>query len=82
MLFLCGIGFVGLVVLLTGFLMFAFPVKYVGVANWYFSKIGLGKPVSIEKYSRWYYRGSGLALSLVSLVIFYEFWVELVTYLR
>jgi hypothetical protein len=82
MFFLCGFALVGLVVSLTGFLMFAFPSRYTGIANWYFSKIGLGKPVSLEKYSRWSYRLSGLALFLASLLIFYEFSLQLKIYLR
>jgi len=82
MLFLTGFALVGLVVSLSGFLMFAFPAKYVGVANWYFSKIGFGKPVLLEKYSRWPYRLSGLVLFLMSFLIFYAFAIQLKSYLR
>jgi hypothetical protein len=82
MLFIFGFAFVGLVISLTGFLMFAFPAKYVGIANWYFSKVGFGKPASLEKYSRWTYRLSGLMLFLASFLIFYEFSVQLKHYLR
>lgn len=82
MLFLFGIALVGLVISLTGLLMFAFPAKYVEIANWYFSKVGLGKPVSPEKYARWTYRFSGLILFFMSFLIFYEFSVQLKIFLR
>jgi hypothetical protein len=82
MVFLLVFAFIGVVVLLTGLLMFAFPAKYVGIANWYFSKVGLGRPASIEKYSKWWYRLSGFLLFLMSFLIFYEFSVQLRTYLR
>lgn len=82
MLFICGFAFVGLVISLTGLLMFAFPAKYVGIANWYFSKVGFGRPASLEKYSRWSYRLSGLMLFLASFLIFYEFWMQLRQYIR
>jgi hypothetical protein len=82
MLFIFGFAFVGLVISLTGLLMFAFPTKYVGIANWYFSKVGFGKPASIEKYARWPYRVSGLLLFLASFLIFYEFSVQLEHFLR
>ena len=82
MFFLFGFALVGLVVSLTGFLMFAFPAKYVGIANWYFSKIGFGKPALLEKYSRWSYRLSGLALFLMSFLIFYEFALQVKNYVR
>ena len=73
MFFLFGFALLGSIVSLTGFLMFAFPARYVWVANWYFSKIGFGRPISLEKYSRWPYRLSGLVLFLMSFLIFYEF---------
>lgn len=82
MLFLIGFALVGSVISLTGILMFAFPAKYVEITNWYFSKVGLGKPVSLEKYARWPYRLSGLILFLMSFLIFYEFSVQLKLYLR
>jgi hypothetical protein len=82
MFFLSCFALVGLVISLTGFLMFAFPTRYVRVANWYFSKVGLGKPVSLEKYSRWYYRLSGFFLFLMSFLIFYAFFLQLKSYLR
>jgi hypothetical protein len=82
MLFLFGFAFVGVVISATGFLMFAFPAKYVGIANWYFSKVGFGRPASIEKYARWTYRLSGLMLFLMSFLLFYEFFAQLKVYLR
>jgi hypothetical protein len=82
MLFLFGFVLVGLVISLTGILMFAFPAKYVGIANWYFSKIGFGKPISFEKYGQWRYRLSGLMLFLMSFLIFYEFSIQLKLYFR
>jgi len=82
MLFLSCFALVGLVVSLAGFLMFAFPARYVGIVNWYFSKIGFGRPVFFEKYSRWPYRLSGFVLFLMSLLIFYEFSLQLKNYLR
>lgn len=82
MLFIFGFGFVGLVIWLTGLLMFAFPSKYVAIANWYFSKAGFGKPATVEKYTRWPYRLSGLVLFIMSFLIFYEFSVQLRVYLR
>jgi len=82
MFFLSGFALIGLVISLTGFLMFAFPARYVGLANWYFSKVGFGKPVSLEKYSRWSYRLSGLALFVMSFLIFYEFVLQVKNYLR
>jgi hypothetical protein len=82
MLFLIGFALVGSVISLAGILMFAFPAKYVEIANWYFSKIGFGTPVSLEEYARWPYRLSGLLLFLMSLLIFYEFLVQFKVYLR
>jgi hypothetical protein len=66
----------------TGLLMFAFSAKYVGMANWYLSKVGFGKPASLEKYARRSYRLSGLMLFLMSFLLFYEFAVQLTAYLR
>jgi hypothetical protein len=82
MLFLISFVLVGSVISLAGILMFSSPARYVGIANWYFSKIGLGKPVNGEKYARWPYRLSGLMLFLMSFLIFYEFSVQLRAYLR
>jgi hypothetical protein len=82
MLFLLTFALAGVVISVIGFLMFAFPAKYVGIANWYFSKVGFGKPASLEKYARWSYRLSGLMLFLMSFLLFYEFAVQLKAYLR
>ncbi len=72
----------GLVVSATGFLMFAFPTKYVTLINWYYSKVGFGKPCTVEKYSRWFYRVSGFVLFLASFLIFYALWLQLRTFLK
>jgi len=49
---------------------------------WYFSKMGFGKPVSLEKYARWPYRISGLMLFFMSFLFFYEFSIQLKAYFR
>jgi hypothetical protein len=61
----------GIAVSTTGFLMFAFPLKYVELVNWYLSKVGFRRPALHERYSRWPYRLSGLALFLISFLFFY-----------
>jgi hypothetical protein len=82
MFFLFCFALCGLVISLTGFLMFAYPAVYVDVVNLYYSKIGRRRRVPIEKYFRWYYRLSGLMLFLMSIVFFYAFWLQVRHYLR
>jgi site-specific recombinase len=82
MFFLFCFALCGLAISLTGILMFAYPAVYVDVVNWYYSKIGRRRRVSIEKYSRWYYRLAGLMLFLQSIVFFYAFWLQVRRYLR
>ena len=76
MVFLSIFALSGLAVPATGLMMFAFPQQYVKLVNWYFSKVGFRRP-ALERYSRWPYRLSGLALFLMSFLIFYAFTVQL-----
>lgn len=72
MLFNVGYAFVTTFFLATGFLMFALPRKYVGLVNWYYSKRGSEKSASVQKFLRWYYRGSGLVLLLFGVLLFLQ----------
>ena len=73
MLFHIGFVIVGLTFLSIGLLMFAFPLRYVRLANWYFDKTGSTQRLSPEKYKRWDYRIGGLCAFFVSLLIFYQY---------
>jgi hypothetical protein len=73
MLFHVGFILVASVLLISGFLQFALPEKYVDLANWYIGKTGFGKPISVVKYARWTYRLPGLVLLLGAMFFFYEY---------
>jgi len=82
MLFLICFGAFGFLVSATGFLMFAFPLKYVAIINWYLKKAGFGGSASSQKYSRWYYRLSGFALFSASFLIWYALFLQVKTQLH
>lgn len=77
MLFHIGFLLVNLILLLTGFLMFAFPAQYVRIVSWYFAKIRMARTMSITKYSGWAYRISGLLLFFVGVMILWQYVVLL-----
>ncbi len=84
----CGLLFISLsaicalVILFTGLVMFASPARYVAIVNWYFSKVGFERRASIETYSRWPQRISGLMLAIASFPAFYMFWLLIKNHLR
>jgi len=73
MLFQIGFVAVGLVLLVSGFLQFAWPTKYVDFMNWYIGKTSFGKPLSLATWSRWTHRLPGLVLFLGAIFIFYQY---------
>jgi uncharacterized membrane protein HdeD (DUF308 family) len=77
MLFHIGFVALGLVLLVSGFLQFAWPAKYVDFLNWYIGKTSFGKPLSLAKWSRWTRRLPGLVLLLGAIFIFYQYAVIL-----
>jgi hypothetical protein len=73
MLFNLGFGFVAIYFLATGFLMFALPRKYANLVRWYYRKRGLPeKSASAQKFLRWHYRLSGLALFAFAVISLLE----------
>jgi hypothetical protein len=69
------VGFLtmGVAFLSISFLMFAFPDRYVRLANFYFAKTKAERRLQLKTYQRWPYRISGLLLFLGVLLGFYQY---------
>lgn len=71
-MFYIGIATVGLAFLVISFLAFAFPDRYVRIANLYFTKTGSERRLQPSVYQRWSYRIGNFALFLM--LLFCSLW--------
>lgn len=67
-------GLCSLAVSLNGLLMCGWPERYVGMLNWYYTKMSMSRRAPVEKYSQWGYRLSGFMQFLMSFVCYYALW--------
>ena len=69
---------VGLAFLIISFLAFAFPHRYVRLANLYFGKTGSDRRLQLRTYQRWSYRISNLVLFLMLLLCFCWYFLTII----
>jgi len=69
-------GFIALTAyfLLVGFLMFALPGRFIDLLNWYYRLVRRPeRTATTAKFSRWWYRASGLGLLMFAVVLAWQY---------